>query len=111
MIGVHIPTPDYLKLMFSEFFDPVPLADGLAIPNMDVPKGKPIYWNGDYSRLNEWVNWLIEKHRQGHYVALLIPMGDNKEARTLIRYGVRRLIPDRRFFLEVRNVELVILTG
>ena len=112
MIGAHVPTPEYLKPLFSGFFDPVPYAgDGLAVPDGNVPPGAPIYWNGEYSRLKEWIDWLIQKHREGHYVALLIPMGDSSEARALIRYGIRRFIPDRRIFPEVRNVELVILTG
>jgi len=113
MIGVHVATPDYLTPLFKGFFDPTPLADtGLAIPAFDDPAPEqPIYWNGDYSRLGEWVDCLIEKHQQGNYVALLIPMGDSESVRKLIRYGVFRLIPERRFFPEVRNVELVILTG
>lgn len=115
MIGVHVRTPEVIVPFFKGFFDPVPFSgDGLAVPNFideSISSGRPIYWNGDYSRFAEWVDWLIQKHKEGHYVALLLPMGDNAEVRKLIRYGIFRLIPERRFFPEVRNVELVILTG
>jgi hypothetical protein len=115
MIGVHVRTPKVLAPFFEHFFDPTPYAgSGLAIPDFtfeNLPKGKPIYWNGDYSRFDEWIDPLIKKHEEGHYIAILRPMGDNEETRKLLRYGVFRLIPDRRFFPEVRNVELVILTG
>ena len=89
MIGVHVRTPKILLPLFSDFFDPVPLSDeGLAVPDPDVPAGMSIYWNGDYSRFGEWVEWLIKKHREGHYVALLIPMGASEPIRRIRRYGV-----------------------
>jgi hypothetical protein len=112
VIGVHVPTPKIIEPLFSAFFDPVPFAgEGLAIPDSDVPPGKPIYWNGDFSRFNEWIPWLIKKHREGHYVAILIPRGDSEEIRTLTRYGIFWLIPSERFFETIRDVEIGILTG
>ena len=113
MIGVHVRTPAWFAPRYRHFYDPMPYSgEGLAIPNPLPPKANDlIYWNGDYSRLDESLPQLIDWHREGHYVELLIPMGDNEEARTLRRYGIRRLFPDRRIFPEVRNVKVVILTG
>lgn len=98
--------------MFEGMFDPVPYAgEGLAVPNVEVPEGKAIYWNGDYDRLDEWVDWLIQKHREGHPVFLLIPWTDNAECRKLRRYGVLPFAPDQRIFPTIRNVEIIVLKG
>ena len=113
MIGQHVKTPAHLWPMFEHMIDLCPFQFETKPEQFNRPEyaGMGFYWNGDYSRLKEWVPHLIRWHKEGHPVFLLAPMGDNQEMRDLFDYGIEFFIPSRRIFPEVRSVNLIVLTG
>ncbi len=70
-------TPDWIKMMFEEWFDPCPLNptfDGLKIPWQDrtfanVPYSRK---KKDKAGVIDWVKKAIDESRQGKRIALLV---------------------------------------
>ena len=116
MIGQHVKTPAHLWPMFENMIDLCPLGSSITPEWWDArltTSGwlKKLYWNGDYSRLKDWIPYLIKWHKNGFPVYLLAPMGDNEEMRQLFDYGIFFLIPSSRLFESIQSVNVIILTG
>jgi hypothetical protein len=109
------PTPPELMQVFVDWFDPCPLEAREPILSAEIlqpPTGAPIFLNPPYSEKSKWIDQAIEWHKQGHKVALLIPIETSTQyAKKILQYGCLRLYFDKRIFPTVRGVELLILTG
>ena len=109
MIGNHVPTPDWLRPLVAHLFDPYPLNGNGPI---EPPKGVPVWANPGFDRWDEEIENAIRWHKEGRWVACLIPMeSSTKRGKRLRQYGYENLTFDHRPFPEARNVEIIILTG
>jgi hypothetical protein len=106
----HVPTPNWLMVLYRDWFDPYYLGSHGVLP---VPASPcKVFMNPGFSRADSAVDWAIELHKMGYTVHMLIPIETStRRAKKLIQYGCQRLYFEKRIYENVRGVELVILTG
>lgn len=110
MKGDHIPTPNWLMNIFSDWFDPYPLlSNGPLIP---PPKSK-VWINPGFSQKDEAIENAILWHKLlGCTVVLYLPLETSTQyAKKLIQYGCKRLYFEKRPYPDCRAIEIIILTG
>lgn len=86
MSNDHIPTPEFLRPLFEDFFDPYPLhGEGPIEP----PSGAKVLVNPGFSRKQEaWENaqrWA----KEGHYVVCYLPV----ESSTKLGFDIAKKSP------------------
>jgi hypothetical protein len=108
-MGDSIPTPDWLKPILRDLFDPYPLdGDGPIEP----PDGVRVWVNPGFSRKEAAIENAIRWHQEGRTVVCYLSVETStKAAKRLIQYGVRRLYFERRPYEGCRGIEILILTG
>lgn len=108
-IGDSIPTPEWLRPLIADFFDPYPL-DGVG--PLEPPVGARIWVNPGFSRKAEAVECAIRWHQAGHFVVCYLPVESSTAVgKRLIQYGTKRLFFESRPYPSCRGIEIWILTG